>query len=329
MQFLPRLIAIEITRRCHMNCKHCRTDASDKSFENELSLNELKDILQNISTFSKPIIILTGGEPLLRKDIYDIAAFSTSLSLYTVLATCGKDIDEAIINRLKESGIKRISLSIDGSTSNTHDDFRGISDSFDQAVIAAKHAFNGDLPFQINTTVTKQNMNELEAIIDLSIKLKAVAFHPFFLVPTGRAKKLSGLELNADEYEKSLTELYEWSKTKPIEIKPTCAPQYHRIAGIKSRACLAGTGFAFISHTGKVQTCGFLDLECGDLRKMTFENIWNKSEIFNMLRDNSNYEGQCGRCRYIDYCGGCRARAHEINRSYLGEEPYCNVNRPD
>lgn len=321
----PKLIALEVTKRCPLKCLYCRAGATEQQARRELGLKEISDILGNIASFSRPIIILTGGEPLTRKDIYDIGRLGTDLGLTMVLATCGQGVTKDVINDLKASGIKRISISIDGATALVHERFRGVGGSYNNAINAAKTAFEYDLPFQINTTFTKTNILELDKIVALAIELHAVSFHPFFLVPMGRARECKGLEMDAGEYENALRHIHEIEQRQIIEIKPTCAPQYHRIAGKSGRGCLAGTGFAFISHKGIVQTCGFLDIECGDLRKNNydFENIWMSSEILNNLRDRSNYTGKCGPCAYHETCGGCRARAHEINGSYLAEEPYC------
>jgi len=326
----PKLIALELTRRCPLKCKHCRADASDTDWENELHLDEVKSILSKIASEIKPIIILTGGEPLLRHDIFEIAEYGTTLGLHMVLATCGQDLTTETVDKLRSSGIRRLSFSIDGATADSHDQFRGIVGAFEKTVAASKKALAGDLPFQINTTVTAQNAGDIEAIAHLAISLGAVSFHPFLLVPTGRAKKLKGSEMSAKQYEEILERIYNLSQNSTLDIKPTCAPHYFRIANItNSRGCLAGYGFAFISHIGKIQTCGFLDVECGDLRTNDYDfmKIWMESEIFQKLRKQENYKGSCGSCGCYNVCGGCRARAHEINGDYLAEEPYCTLGK--
>lgn len=339
--FRPRLIAWEITRRCHLKCKHCRASAEDESYENEFSTEEIKKTLVNIASFSKPIIILTGGEPMMRDDIYEIAAFGNSLGLRMVMAPCGKLVDSESIRKMKEAGIQRISLSIDGASKKTHDNFRGQVGSFEDAIHAAEVARDGGMPFQINTTVTKSNLPELGEIFNLVQKLGAVSFHPFLLVPTGRGKDLAGLELTPEEYEETLKKISEWAKNSSLDVKPTCAPHYFRIKGRDSKAtkishghggmyhatrgCLGGTGFAFISHRGIVQICGFLDVPCGDVRKSNydFRHIWETSDIFLKMRDKNAYKGKCGICEFHDVCGGCRARAYAATGDFMKPEPYC------
>jgi len=355
---LPLLIALEVTRQCVLNCVHCRAGAEDKTYKDELITTEILNFLKDVASFSKPIIILTGGEPMLRDDIFDIAKYGTELGLRMVMAPCGILVTEGKAKKMIESGIKRISLSLDGATRESHDKFRGQSGSFDAVIRAMENAKKVGLEFQINTTITKDNIDELEKILEIAIKSGAVAFHPFLLVPSGRAKGLIDKELSADEYEKTLNRIYELQKKTDILFKPTCAPHYLRIVKQNltkekneklfcspdssvgdidsqkkisshslhhlTKGCMGGQTFAFVSHIGKVQICGFLDLECGDIRKEPFSKIWNKSEIFNKLRNMKNYKGKCGVCEYLALCGGCRARAFAMYNDYLAEEPFCS-----
>jgi len=199
------------------------------------------------------------------------------------------------------------------------------------------------LPFQINTTVTRTNMREIEVILDLAITLGAVAFHPFLLVPTGRGRDLQAQLLSAAEYERVLRRIYELKERSPIPFKPTCAPHYYRILrqcaasagreftcethGLDAmrRGCMGGINFAFISHVGKLQICGFLDEEAGDLRQSgySFAKLWEQAPLFKTLRDFGNYKGNCGGCEYLRWCGGCRARAYAVTGDYLAQEPFC------
>lgn len=349
-KYSPRLIAWEVTRRCYLSCKHCRAAACDKSYQGEFSTDEIRATLENIASFAKPIIILTGGEPMMRDDIYDIASFGDSLGLRMVMAPCGRLVTAETVTKMKEAGIRRISLSIDGRDAASHDAFRGLAGSFADAINAAKLAKDGGMPFQINTTVTKANVGQLADILQLSKDLGAVSFHPFLLVPTGRGKNLTGLELSPREYEETLAAVHEMSRAADIHVKPTCAPHYFRISkqrgdkptlqsehhrhgghghpgGLDSatRGCLGGTGFAFISHTGSVQICGFLDVPCGDVREANYDfaEIWNTSSVFRKMRDRTTYKGKCGICGYHDLCGGCRARAYAMTGDYMKPEPYC------
>ncbi|MCP2520110.1 radical SAM protein [Candidatus Aminicenantes bacterium AC-708-M15] len=340
-KYVPRLIAWEVTRTCHLNCKHCRAGATNKFYEDEFQKEEIFKVLENIASFSKPIIILTGGEPMLREDIYEIASYGTQLGLKMVMAPCGMLITEEEIEKMKKSGIQRISLSLDGANPKTHDDFRQRQGAFNEIIKAAKLAKESGLEFQINTTVQKNNVHELPQILELVVNLGAKAFHPFLLVPTGRAKNLADQEISPEEYERILNWIYEQRQRVPIQFKPTCAPHYYRIfrqrekgkkrsnsyhgLDFMSKGCMGGQSFAFISHVGKVQICGFLEVEAGDLRKENydFKFIWDNSPLFQDIRNIDKYNGRCGYCEFRYICGGCRARAFAISGNYLDEEPYC------
>ncbi len=338
-----RLVAWEVTRSCNLNCRHCRAAAEKGPYSGELSTDECEKLLITIAGFSHPIIILTGGEPMLRPDIYHIAEFGTSLGLRMVMAPCGKLLTEDTCKRLLASGIRRISLSIDGATAQTHDSFRRVKGAFDSVMEGIRAARETGLEFQINTTVTKLNIDELPDIFDLAIRLGAVSFHPFLLVPTGRGKELADQEIAPEEYERVLTWIYDHRATVGMSLKPTCAPQYYRIlrqnerkAGrsvapethgldAMTKGCLGGQGFAFISHVGVVQICGFLDVAAGNLREngFDFRSVWENSPLFRDMRDLDKYHGRCGRCEFRRVCGGCRARAYAATGDYLAEEPYC------
>jgi heme b synthase len=342
-RFQPRLIAWEVTRRCPMSCRHCRASADDRNYEGELSTEEALRFLDGVAAFARPIMILTGGEPMAREDIYRIAEYGNRLGLRMVMAPCGLLMDRERTRRIIASGIQRISLSIDGADRETHDGFRQTEGAFEAVLNAARLAREEGLEFQVNTTVTRLNIGQLEEILELAISLGAVGFHPFLLVPTGRGEGLAHLAIDPQEYERVLNWIYEKSLDSPIQIKPTCAPHYYRIlrqrekqAGrsvsvethglnAMTKGCLGGQSFAFLSHTGKVQACGFLDLEAGDIRRSDFDfrRIWERSELFAALRDPSRYEGKCGVCEYLSFCGGCRARANAVSGNYLAEEPFC------
>ena len=338
-----RLVAWEVTRQCPLKCRHCRASATSGTYSGELSTKECFKLLDNLAGMGSPIVILTGGEPMAREDIYEIASYGTEKGLRMVMAPCGVYISDETVEKLKDSGIQRISLSIDGADKESHDSFRQWEGAFESVVKAAKTAQSNGLEFQVNTTVTRLNYQELDRILDLSIELGAVSYHPFLLVPTGRGKAMAEYEISDAEYEEVLTWIYEKSLDLPIQMKPTCAPHYYRIlrqkehaAGRKvtpkthglsamTKGCLGGQGFAFISHTGKVQICGFLDAEAGDVRaeNFDFQKIWKTSELFHQMRDLDSYDGKCGICEYRKVCGGCRARAFADSGNYMGEEPFC------
>jgi heme b synthase len=324
-----RMVAWEITRNCNLNCIHCRAAATRGPYKGELTLSECKNIMDEISSFSSPTIILTGGEPLLRDDIFDIILYGKKKGLRLVMATNGTLLDKAKALKMKEGWIKRVSLSLDGKDKRTHDSFRGVDGSFESVMDSARILKDIDLPFQINTTVTQLNVDDLEDIYGMVKTINACAWHTFLLVPIGRGEGLKGKELSTKMYEDVLEWLYGIEKKDELEIKVTCAPHYYRIVKEKgdtpkSAGCLAGKSFMFISHRGIAQPCGYLEVPSGDVRKEGVKKVWEASSVFNLLRDFTSYKGKCGICRYLKICGGCRARAYEIKGDFLEEEPYCS-----
>lgn len=335
-----RLVAWEVTRRCNLVCIHCRANAMNKFDEEELSTQDAFLLIDEIAnnrpqtTDHRPnnlILILTGGEPLLRKDIFKIVSYGVTKGLTVVMAPNGTLITPKVADQIKKVGIKRISVSLDGAIARTHDNIRKVPGAFDRAIKGIKQAKTAGVEFQINTTVTKQNYDQIKEIIDLAIELGAVSCHFFFLVPTGRAKEMAGNELSGTEYEDVLGSLSEESRNASIEIKVVCAPHYFRIIqqskakapSHHTKACLAGDAFCFISYKGDVFPCGYLDVDCGNIKTQSFKDIWENSPVFNDLRDISKYKGKCGRCEYLKICGGCRARAYAKTGDYLQEEPNC------
>ncbi len=329
-----RLVALEITRTCTLACRHCRGDSRLREYPDELSFTEITGLLDTIASFAAPILIITGGEPLLRPDVFDIARYASGrLGFRTVLATCGHLLDEHTVESLKNAGVSRISVSLDGASPETHDRFRGVPEAFEKTIRGIRVAHRKGLLFQINSTITTYNIGELEALHDLAVSLGAEAFHPFLLVPMGRGREIAGQALSPESYEAALHLIAGLAARSPLEIKPTCAPHYARIirqeGNVGSEAmtsgCLGGQGFVFVSHTGRVKACGFLELEAGDIRVGTgdFRTIWEHSELFRNMRGREKYHGKCGICEYRMVCGGCRARAYALTGDVLGEEPDC------
>jgi heme b synthase len=336
-----RLVAWEVTRKCNLNCIHCRAGAEKGPYPGELDTGPCLEILGEISEVGRPIIILTGGEPLLRKDVFDLAERGTQLGLRMVMATNGTILTPPVIERMRTSGIKRVSISIDGADEDQHDQFRKVPGAFRRAMEGIELLKKGDVEFQINTTVTRDNVTRVKDILDLAVRVGAAAHHLFLLVPTGRAREMVNQEIDAQEYENLLHWFYNMREKTPLHLKATCAPHYYRILrqqahakGEKvdyetygldavTRGCLGGTSFCFISHDGIVQPCGYLELNCGDLKDSAFGSVWRDSKIFNQLRDFSAYKEKCGHCEYLRFCGGCRARAFEATGDFLAEEPLC------
>jgi len=336
-----RIVAWEVTRSCNLSCVHCRASSNFGPYPQELDTVKAMEVLEQIREVGRPIIILTGGEPLLRKDIFALADYGTKKGLRMVLATNGTLITPDITEKIMGSGIKRVSISLDGATRDSHDTFRQVNGAFDRAMKGISYLKDQGIEFQINTTITRHNLSEVEGILGLAVRLEAAAHHVFLLVPAGRAKEMVNQQLNAQEYEDTLYWFYKQQDNVPLQLKATCAPQYCRIMrqeahskGDKvnrktygldavTRGCLAGISYCFIANEGIVQPCGYLELDSGDLRESTFPDIWRNSSIFADLRDFSKYKGKCGRCKYIAVCGGCRARAYAAHGDYLSEEPLC------
>jgi AdoMet-dependent heme synthase len=337
----PRLVAWEITRRCNLNCVHCRASSEKGPYPGELDTKKAMEILDQISATGKPIVILTGGEPLLRKDIFDLARHGTELGLRMVMATNATLVTHETAKEIKASGIQRVSISLDGADAESHDRFRQVAGAFESALNGIAILKESGIEFQINTTITRHNKDQIHKILNLAMELSAAAHHIFLLVPTGRARDMVNQEIDAAEYENILGWFYDMRDKTPLHLKATCAPHYYRILRQKAyekgetvdfdhygldamtRGCLGGTSFCFISHEGIVQPCGYLELDSGDLKKDTFQTIWNNSEVFKNLRNFSGYKGKCGICEYRKFCGGCRARAFEATGDYMEEEPLC------
>ena len=336
-----RMIAWEVTRSCNLNCAHCRAAASCGPYQGELSTEKCLRLIDEIAATFSPVIILTGGEPLLRPDIFEIATYGTSKGLRMVMATNGTLVTPVVARKMMESGIKRVSISIDGKDAQSHDAFRQEKGAFDKAMKGIAVLKDARMEFQINTTITSANLKQIKEILKLAKNIGAAAHHIFLLVPTGRGKELAGQAITAADYEDTLKWFHRESMSCGIQLKATCAPHYFRIMhqnkskSVESkkkpaghfhettRGCLGGITFCFISHTGQVQPCGYLELDCGNVKKKSFAAIWKKSEVFRNLRDYSRYGGKCGRCEFIKACGGCRARAFEATGDYLAEEPLC------
>ncbi len=339
----PRIIAFEVTNRCRFNCLHCRANALAGSNE-ELTTVQCRKILASVARFCKglePIIILTGGEPMERDDIYELIRYGRKLGLRMVMATCGYLIDDCSIAELKKAGVLALSFSIDGSSSETHDRFRDTEGAFDATIRAAAIARRAGVRFQINTTISKINIDETVGIVELAKRLGAYCFNAFILVPTGRGKNIADDILSPLQYEVLLNELLRLKLESKIEVRVTCGPSFARVwrqAGEAStekaressisgepNGCMGGRGFGFISYRGDVQICGFLNISAGNLLEngFNFGKIWRESKFLNEIRDVSVYKGNCGVCEYVSVCGGCRARAYATSGDYLAADTIC------
>ena len=359
----PRLIFWETTAGCNLACIHCRrVTVADRLLPQDLSTSEAFDLVDQIAAFARPILVLSGGEPLLRPDIFDISRRAADAGLIVALATNGTLIDSAMAREIKAAGIRRVSISFDGADAATHDFFRGAG-AFDRANAGIEHLRRAGVPYQINTTVAQHNVKQMPETLAMAKRLGATALHLFLLVPVGCGMEIADdQQITPQEYEDVLNWLYDTEMSEAasgIELKATCAPHYFRIVrqrqaeerrkGIvrerpkshvrqgnaggdgrnghpmhtMTKGCLAGTGVCFVSHRGEVFPCGYLPLEAGNIRQQPFREIWEDSPLFAELRNPDLLTGKCGVCEFKYVCGGCRARAYGMTGSYLGEEPFC------
>jgi MoaA/NifB/PqqE/SkfB family radical SAM enzyme len=316
------IVAWEITRRCALKCRHCRGAARDCNYADELSTAECFITVDALADFSEPMIILTGGEPLMRPDIFDVARYAVEKGCRVVLATCGHLLTPENSAKLKESGIMAVSVSLDSAAAETHNAFRGIKGAYEKTLAGLDCLKKAGISFQINTTVSKLNVDELPALLAQAVALGAATIDFFFLVPTGRGAQMVDLALNPAERDRALEWIAAQAETAPIRIKTTCAPQYNKFLSSDLcppssdlsrngtfRGCMGGRGFVFISHTGILQPCGFLDLPCGDLRAagFDFETLYRNAAVFKNMRT-------------LNPFAGCPARAYARTGDYLKEE---------
>lgn len=356
---VPRLIFWELTQGCNLACQHCRAEAQAVRAEDELSTEQIFKVIDDITSAYRPVLILTGGEPLYRPDLFEIAEYATRKGARISLATNATLITPEIARRIRDVGVQRVAVSIDGATPEIHDTFRGIPGAWEAAWRGIENLKAVGLPYQLNITVARHNKVQVPAIVRLAEERGAAAAHLFVLVPVGCGVQIADREmLPAEEVEALLEWLYETSERTTIEVRATCAPQYHRIlrqqggAGAVARArasaqmalgeggatghpvmpgnraagskgCLAGSGVCFISHAGVVQPCGYLPVAAGNVLQTPFPEIWENSQLFRELRDPDLLGGKCGECEYRVSCGGCRARAYYTHGHVLAEEPYC------
>ncbi|MDR3314870.1 MAG: putative heme d1 biosynthesis radical SAM protein NirJ2 [Coriobacteriales bacterium] len=319
------------TNRCNLKCKHCYQDAegTDASIEEELTTAEGKALIDQIVRAGFKIMIFSGGEPLLRDDIFELVAHAASKGLRPVFGTNGMLITPEVARRLKEAGAAAMGISLDSLDECKHNEFRGDQDAYRLTLEGMKHCREVGLPFQIHTTIMDWNQGELLDVIDFAVKQGAQAHYPFFLIPVGRGKYIAETSIKVLENEELIESIMQKSTEVPIGIKPTCAPQFVRIArqlGIEmryTRGCLAGLTYCIISPNGIVRPCAYMMEPAGDLREQTFDDIWANSKLFKTLRTQA-YDTPCGTCDYKDGCGGCRARAafyHDGN--FMAADDYC------
>jgi len=349
--YAPFLVVWDFTHKCNLNCRHCYSNSGLES-EQELSTKEALDVVNQLADFGVTALAFSGGEPLSRKDFFEVASHAVKRGLYVSVATNGTLLTKENVRRLKHAGINYVEVSIDGATAQTHDSFRGIPSAFDKAVAGLQNCVEEDLCACIATTATKSNIAEIPEILDLAERVGAERFTYFNFVPTGRGKEHFDQDLSAEEREKLMVYLLDrMSRGYKVTILTT-APQLARVAlqhqGLGNEAtmsmahmqtvkvskkaipladfiggCGAGRLYCSLSPQGDVHPCVFFPVNVGNLKKEKFGDIWLNSKLFNTFRDRNNLTGACGKCRYKFICGGCRARASAYNDDFLSSDPGC------
>ena len=344
-RFVPLVMSWNVTRECNMKCSHCYINSTDKKLKNELTTTEAKALIDQIYEVSRPLLILSGGEPLLRGDIFELIKYGSTKGLKMGLGSNGSLIDEKVARKLKDSGIATVSISLDSHIPQQHDDFRGVTGAWEKAVDAIKALRKNNVLVQVNTTLTQQNYSQIDDIMSLAEGIGVENFHLFFLVPTGRGTKLT--DISPQKYEDMITRTFAKASRHKLNVRPSCAPQFMRIAkdmGLDMRqwirGCIAGLYYCRIYPNGDVTPCPYLPIKLGNIREKSFKEIWTSSSMFKALRAPNSLKGKCGICDYKTLCGGCRARAYglssdfidycgdlhepaELKGDYLTEDPWC------
>jgi AdoMet-dependent heme synthase len=358
-----RLVFWETTTGCNLECVHCRRlEVSHELSRRDLTTEQSAAFIRSLSEVGKPILVFSGGEPLMRTDIWNLAGVAQEAGIPTALATNGTMVNRDVAELIKDVGFRRVSISFDGPDAPTHDQFRG-QGAFAESIAGFKNLRKVGMSMQINTTVAKHNYQKLDETYRLALELGADALHIFMLVPVGCGATLDPkIMLDGDQYETALNWIYDRSLEGKIHLKATCAPHYFRVMRQRAKSdghampkaahphrslehpghgdhrggegrpnmsamtkgCLAGQAVCFVSHTGEVFPCGYLPVSSGNVKQTPLPQIWRGSPIFGDLRDESKLDGKCGICEYSKVCMGCRARAFSETSSYLAEEPNCN-----
>lgn len=345
----PFTVAWEVTRACAYACVHCRADALHHRDLHELSTEEAFALIDRLADFgNNPILIFTGGDPMMRRDLTDLIAYATQKGLRCSLTPTATALPtKERLEQVRDAGIRRIALSLDAPRPEIHDDFRKVSGSWQRTMDILHRAQEVGLSVQVNTTVAKHNVNILEDMVPFIQEVGAVQWSVFFLVPTGRA--MIEQMITAEQHENLFNWLYELSQRAPFDIKGTAAPMYRRVAIERKKAEAGdkpvtfqgagfqyadglnrptkgvndGNGFLFISHIGEIQPSGFLPLTAGLVRKDDVVDIYRNHPIFKDLRDYSKLKGVCRACQYVDVCGGQRGRAYGVTGDYMQSDPAC------
>ena len=336
----PMLVIWEMTQACDLACRHCRASARPDRASGELSTAETFQVLDQIRALGNPLVILTGGDPLKRPDLFKIIERSVALGLRTTVTPSATPLlTPDAIRKFKDSGISRMAVSLDGPTEEIHDGFRGVRGSYALTLRALNAAAKIGLETQVNTTVGRHNVNHLPEITQIVAQAGSRLWSVFFLIVTGRAQLEH--DLTAEEYEQVFALLYRTALVAPFDIKTTEAPHYRRYCAQEKKRTGGsaqspgtsliqrhsgindGKGVLFVSHTGEIFPSGFLELSAGNVRTRTLADAYRNSQLFQVIRKPENYEGKCGVCEYRNLCGGSRSRALALTGNHLGSDPRC------
>lgn len=349
----PFLAIWETTQACDLACKHCRAEAQPNRHRDELSTDEAKQLLTDLRRFGPIIFVFSGGDALKRSDIVELTRFGADLGLRMAITPATTPLcTEERLRELREAGMARLAVSLDGSTAEVHDEFRQVRGSFDHGLRILRTARQIGLSTQVNTVVARHNVHDFRVMAGLLSDLGIVFWEVFFLVPMGRARPED--VAGAEAFESVFHELYDLSKTVPFDIKATAAPHYNRVVlqrqveerrtgesdgppdvlavgaarsltdGIgRARGVNDGDGFLFISHVGEIFPSGFLPVSAGNVRTDDVVDVYRSSALFRGLRDRDLLKGKCRVCEFRPACGGSRARAFAVTGDPHESEPYC------
>jgi radical SAM protein len=344
----PFTIAWEVTRACAFACVHCRADAQHQRDPRELTTEEAFRLIDRIKEFGSPILVFTGGDAMLRRDLFDLIVYAAEKGLRCSLTPTATALPTPErLQKAQQAGIRRIALSLDAPSSQSHDAFRRVPGSWERTMKILHSAQAVGLSAQVNTTVSTYNVENLPDMVPFIEEVGAVQWSLFFLVPTGRAQM--AWMISPAAHEQVFNWLYDLSKKAPFDIKATAAPMYRRVAiarrkaegdghpvtfqgagfqyadGLNrpNRGVNDGNGFLFISHTGDIQPSGFLPITAGNALTDDIVEVYRHSSLFSDLRDVNKLKGKCGACEYRVVCGGQRGRAYGVTGDYLESDPAC------
>jgi radical SAM protein with 4Fe4S-binding SPASM domain len=323
----PLNIYWEMTQACALACRHCRATAVPEPHPMELKFDEGVSFLHQILEFGDPLpqLILTGGDPLQRADLYELIDEARKLGIgVSITPAATNALTREVLVRLQEHSVEGLGLSLDGSTAERHDSIRGVPGTFDRTLQAIRWAHELKMPLQVNTLAAAETAGDVPAIYELLKPFDVARWSLFFLISVGRGKVLQ--PLSPEDGEKLMSWIYERSSQAPFTVATTEAPSYRRVALERMRAdglTGDGHGIMFVSNTGDICPAGFLPLVVGNVRKDRVADIYRNAPVFQSLHDPTQFEGRCGYCEYHALCGGSRARAYEATGNPLASDPFC------